>query len=111
MLRAFSFRGDSFTLEPPPISGDLSGGLVVDLWVYRASAEPGQRLLELVAQDGGRWLLECGPDAASVANLVLSQQRGDTRALFTARGALPQERWVKLTLTLGPAEARLAASR
>lgn len=100
MIRAFSFQPDAnLTTVDLPSLPDLTAGLGLQLWVLRASPAPEQRLLRLGASDGSEVLLETGTEPDT---LILSQVRGAQRWQIAAPGALPDGRFVRLRITIGP---------
>ncbi len=99
MILGLQFGKDTPRVELPDMPRGLDPGLYLRLLLRRLGSDPRQRILELGTAAGARIILETGdrPDT-----LILAQEQAGWRRELVARGGLPAERWVPISVTLEP---------
>lgn len=94
MITSLAFTETSPPIQLPQIAEGLGAGILINVWVRRTGTGVRQRILDLATADGTHLYVGTGDQADS---LTLGVERGTARKEVVALGALPQNRWVKVT--------------
>lgn len=108
MISTLSFTPDTNPIKFPPIPEGFARGLRFVLWIRRTGTGTRQRIIELGNGAGTRLVLETGDQADSLTLGVERDNAGRTE--IVARGALPLNRWIRVTAIIpqdGDAELQL----
>lgn len=97
MIRALTFTETSRPIQLPTMTEGINNGLQIILWVRRTGSGSRQRILQLGTASGGYVVLGTGDRDNSLA---LGIEQGGTRRELVCEGALPLNRWVKVTALL-----------
>lgn len=99
MITALSFSSATPKIKLPQMSEGIGNGITVHVWVRRTGTGTRQRIIQFGNAAGERLVLGTGDEPSSLA---IGVERGSTRSEMICEGALPQNRWVKVTATWFP---------
>lgn len=94
MITALSFSSATHKIKLPPMSEGIGNGITVTVWVRRTGTGSRQRIIQFGTAAGEQFVLGTGDNPS---DLAIGIDRGATRSELVCEGALPQNRWVKVT--------------
>jgi hypothetical protein len=96
MITALSFQATTQKIKLPQMSEGIGNGISVNVWVRRTGTGSRQRIIQLGNAAGEYFVLGTGDSPNSLA---VGIERGTNRNEMVCEGALPLNRWVKVTAT------------
>ena len=99
MITALSFQATTQKIKLPQMSEGIGNGIAVNVWVRRTGTGSRQRIVQFGNAVGEYFVLGTGDSPNSLA---VGIERGTTRNEMVCEGALPLNRWVKVTATWFP---------
>lgn len=99
MITALSFSSATPKIKLPQMSEGIGNGITVHVWVRRTGTGTRQRIIQFGNAAGERLVLGTGDEPSSLA---IGVERGSTRSEMVCEGALPLNRWVKVSATWFP---------
>lgn len=94
MITALSFTETTRPIKLPKMSEGIGNGIAVNVWVRRTGTSARQRIIQFGTAAGEYFVLGTGDDPSSLA---IGVERGATRSEMVCEGALPLNRWVKVS--------------
>lgn len=94
MITALSFSSATHKIKLPPMSEGIGNGIIVTVWVRRTGTGSRQRIIQFGTAASEYFVLGTGDNPS---DLAIGIERGATRSEMVCEGALPQNRWVKVT--------------
>ena len=94
MISALSLTETTRPIKLPPMPEGIVNGITVNVWVRRTGTSSRQRIIQFGTATGEYFVLGTGDNASSLA---IGIERGATRSEMVCDGALPINRWVKVS--------------
>lgn len=94
MITALSFHATTQKIKLPQMSEGIGNGIAVTVWVRRTGTGSRQRIIQLGNAVGEYFVLGTGDSPNSLA---IGIERGTNRNEMVCEGALPLNRWVKVS--------------